>query len=292
MIRGRKAIPVRAIPLLTDWARMNPDAVAAALAGDVDHYWQFCGLTACAIEGVEVRFIPNTWWKSYLAPELKALRDRIEDSQISHETGAQDWRRKSLDALPPGVFVWKDEYEPMYFNSVGPRSKIFKLAAGDELPDHDLPEYVNLNFDPFIPDPEIRQLVMEGFAPSPETEVRTDPAGEAWVEPALAEKIDWDLLATPEQLLDAFGGRGLKRSWFADLNSHSWLKAARKVVGKGQRGSVIKPLFCPLAVINGLMNNIRGSKRLEPDKGWAILEHKFPKVFTAYECGDTRGPPG
>ena len=163
LIEGREAIPVRAIPLLTDWARMSPDQVAAALAGDIEHHWEFSGLTACSIEGGDVRSIPNTWWKNFPCRALKAIADRIEHTQISSETGYQDWRRESLGALPAGAFVWKDEYEPTYYRTVGPRSTIFKIAVDDTQPEDDLPTYVKLQFDPFIPDLKTRHLVMEGF---------------------------------------------------------------------------------------------------------------------------------
>ncbi len=161
---GREAIPVRAIPLLTDWTRMSPDQIAAALAWDLVHHWQFQGLTAFTMEDGGKRSIPNTWWNSIQRRELQALQDRIESTQISHETGYQEWRRQSLLALPAGVFVWRDEYEPMYYRTVGPASRIFDVDTGDGVPDAGILPYVQLQFDPFIPDVITRQLVMEGFS--------------------------------------------------------------------------------------------------------------------------------
>ena len=104
--------------------------------------------------------------------------------------------------------------------------------------------------------------------------------------------IDFDLLATRDQLLTAFKAWGLQSAWFGDLNSHSWLKAARRIKGQGQRGHIIEPLFCPLAVMNGLSTSIRGRDRLSQTKGWSILEHHFPQVSHANSIADPRDPSG
>jgi hypothetical protein len=143
---------------------MSPDKIAAALAWDLVHHWQFQGLTAFTLEGGNMRSIPNTWWQSFPKRALQALQDRIESTQISHETGYQEWRQQSLLALPAGVFVWRDEYEPMYYRTVGLSSRIFNLDTGDGVPDLGLLPYAQLQFDPFIPDVLTRQLVMEGFS--------------------------------------------------------------------------------------------------------------------------------
>jgi hypothetical protein len=97
------------------------------------------------------------------------------------------------------------------------------------------------------------------------------------------ETLDYSLLATREQLLDAFKKWGLKPSWFAELNGHKWLLDARRIKGQGQRGNVIEPMFCPFAVMNGLIENVRKVTRLKPDTAWRVLAHKFPKVHAEYE---------
>lgn len=107
-------------------------------------------------------------------------------------------------------------------------------------------------------------------------------------EPAPVEKIDYSLLATPAELLDAFGKWGMKAAWFDDLNSHQWLLAARRKKGQGTKGQLIAPLFCPFAVMNGLIGKVRKANRLQPDTAWRTLEHKFPKVYAIFESHDTR----
>lgn len=105
-------------------------------------------------------------------------------------------------------------------------------------------------------------------------------------------QLDFDLLATRAQLLIAFEVWGLKESWFSELSSHTWLKAARRVKGRGQRGRVVEPLFCPLAVMNGLATSIRGRPRLRLEKGWDLLEQHFPSVSHANSVADPREQTG
>lgn len=104
--------------------------------------------------------------------------------------------------------------------------------------------------------------------------------------------LNFGLLATPDQLFDAFGAWGLREEWFADLNSHKWLLNSRKVKGRGQRGQVIEPLFLVFSVMTGLMKNVRKVKRLSDDTAWRVLAHKFPKVYAAFQSHDPRDPSG
>lgn len=104
--------------------------------------------------------------------------------------------------------------------------------------------------------------------------------------------VNLSLLASPAELLDAFNVWGLKEQWFADLHSHEWLLDARKIVGRGQRGHGLKPLFCPYLVMLGMVHKVRKAKRLPPDTAWRILERKFPKVHSEFECHDPRDRTG
>lgn len=102
------------------------------------------------------------------------------------------------------------------------------------------------------------------------------------------DELDYSLLATPAELIDAYGKWGLKIEWFDDLNSHKWLSDARRRKGQGQRGQVVEPLFCPYAVMTGLVKKVRKEKRVRPDTAWRTLEHKFPRVHAAFADYDTR----
>lgn len=159
-IDGREAIPVRAIPLLTNWKVMWPDAVAKALAGNEHYDDYFAGLCAYRIEGGATKPIRATWWQGFAVRNLKALSDRIEADQITKEVGYQKWLKESLAELPAGVFVWKDEYVPMYESRYG--SDAMARIVGRELTPSEI-QARELDFDPFI-SAEYAALVNENFA--------------------------------------------------------------------------------------------------------------------------------
>lgn len=173
-IEGREAIPVRAIPLLTDWNVMWPDAVAKALAGD-ESCFGFEGLCAYRMEGGEAKPIRATWWQSFAVRDLKALSDKIKSDQVTHESGHQMWRKESLAELPAGVFVWKDEYVPLYQGRFGPDE--LARSLGREITQSER-KARELDFAPFI-SAEHAALVKEGFAPQadkPQASTEAQPA--------------------------------------------------------------------------------------------------------------------
>lgn len=163
-IDGRAAIPVRAIPLLTNWETMSPDVVAMALAWD-DHFYQFKGLCAYSVEnGVAGAAIDATWWENFPCRKLTALSEQIKATEISHEVGYDEWRSKALPVLPAGVFVWKDEFEPRYYIRYGPNGTTFLLPGdGGKMSSDEQDRRVKLNFEPFIHDVEVGRCAMQGF---------------------------------------------------------------------------------------------------------------------------------
>jgi hypothetical protein len=111
-----------------------------------------------------------------------------------------------------------------------------------------------------------------------------------------AATIDYSILATREQLIIAFGAfTGMNMTWFARLNDLPNLKAARKIVGQGQKSRTAEPYFCPYMVMEWLTKTIGKGKRkkgrpLSIDRGWQLLEDNFPSVYNQYSIGDTRNP--
>ncbi len=159
-INGRQALPVRAIPLLTDWQVLYPDQLAQILAGDSDHWPSFDGLTAYRLHSDgSTELIPPRWWASWVVRELKATSDGITAKQTSHETGYQQWRGESLAQLPGGVFLWRDEFEAAHANEYGPKG----IRARSNPKGFD-PSSHALEFNPqHGPGDDWRNLVMEGF---------------------------------------------------------------------------------------------------------------------------------
>lgn len=159
-IGGREAVPVRALPLLTDWQSMHPQAVAMILAGKVENWPSFEGLSAYRLQADgEVEQIPSRWWASWMVGALQAKSDTIKTQQVSQAAGTEQWKQESLALLPAGVFVWRDEFEAAHLLEYGALSMRARSA----------PQIFNastyaLDFNP-EPPPDIapQHLVLEGF---------------------------------------------------------------------------------------------------------------------------------
>ncbi len=294
-IEGREAIPVRAIPLLTYWQTVTPDALAQALAGD-EHFYPFEGMKAHRVNGGAV--IRQTYWES-LARELRALSDTIRTTEINHETGLQQYRIESLKKLPPSVYLWLDEFATAHArhyrlnNIVHPMNEDVKEIELTEEQAHRLTEKrldcVTLDLDPMA-DADLLALAMEGFELIKSLPVAS-AAVVAKVELApLPSVVDTSLLATRKQLIEAFGAfTGMKANWFHNIKDTPALLAARKVTGQGGRGHIEEPLFCPYEVTQWLINPARRKGRtLGRDKGWELFERNFPRAYAAFSVGDTR----
>ena len=193
VIDGREAIPVRAIPLLTDWDTMGPDSVALAFAWD-EHIYRSEGFNAYRIENNIAKSIEARWWKNVLCVQFDALHHELKRQEtsgiLSEQEGLRQWRIASLPLLPEGVFVWKDEFEPLYVIRYGVDglTDLWDKTADGAMPEDEQLRKVKLDYDPFIAELKTQRLVMEGFMPpemapdhnSPKTNVppATDTAPE------------------------------------------------------------------------------------------------------------------
>ena len=113
-INGRQALPVRTIPLLTDWRGLSPDQLAQILAGDSDHWPSFDGLTAYRLhpDGSTEPISPR-WWASWVVGKLEAtsntiiLRTADRSKQLNFlillQHGSKRHRDRVLTAMFNGV---------------------------------------------------------------------------------------------------------------------------------------------------------------------------------------------
>lgn len=167
MIDGREAIPVRAIPFLTNWETMSPDAIAEALAHEDDLHWDyFFPLTALRVEGPQLKPIAASWWENFPVKHLSAisaaLKARETAGELTHELAYIEWRRQSLLELPSGVFVWKDDFVQCHsrkYNSYA----MTTIRNGKELSKEEQAKRYSLDFDPYIANLETCAAVMQGF---------------------------------------------------------------------------------------------------------------------------------
>lgn len=178
---------MRAIPFLSNWEGMIPDALVGALA-EHEVYFQFHGMRAYRLERGACTAIPPTWWENFSAIELKASDDRIKRREISHADGKAKSMSESIRILPAATFVWRDEFEPRYLAKY--RAPYFSLQTGEQMPPEERAMRTSLDFDPFIPDLEIQRLVMEGFEQPPDRVVPDLSGRPAIVLPAGTESVD------------------------------------------------------------------------------------------------------
>lgn len=105
--------------------------------------------------------------------------------------------------------------------------------------------------------------------------------------PVVADEIAFDMVATRQELIDAFGKfTGMNLAWFDNLKDSPKLKAARKYNGQGGRHSA-EPLFCPFEVMQWLADPKRKKgKPLNDATAWRLLKESFGKVYNQYSIGE------
>lgn len=132
MIQGREAIPVRAIPLLTNWRFMSPDIVAHVLGGTGGSNVSVFGVLASyRMETGQVLPIAKDWWAQFPLKELRALSKKIKEAESIDEAGYSTWQELSLKELPAGVFVWKDDYQKLHEKNWNDRFRMTYCALKD-----------------------------------------------------------------------------------------------------------------------------------------------------------------
>lgn len=159
-IQGREAIPIRAIPLLTDWEVLSPDVCAKAFAGDEVSAQHFENMSTYRLEkDGSYTAIVSRWWANWVVRELDACAERTQADGISDEVGYALWRLESIELLPAGTFVWRDEFEAAYQAEYGPES--MRVICSKEAYEADT---YDLNFNPVHgPRDDWQAVVIEGF---------------------------------------------------------------------------------------------------------------------------------
>ena len=126
-INGRQALPVRAIPVTTKWM-LSPDMIADTFARNDDgHDWRLKGVEAYFLttDG-QVKCIDSDTWGP-ISITLKSVSASLPEK----DAGRAEWRAASIAKLPPGAFVWLNEFEKSFLAD----SKKTEYLEEDELPD-------------------------------------------------------------------------------------------------------------------------------------------------------------
>lgn len=161
-IDGREAIPVRAIPFVTNWA-FEPLHLAQELAqsgkrthieefeGDADDWVQVWNLNAYRYnqdQGAAHKLRSITWLE--VVTRLEALTTNLRSAEKTQDSLSQKWREESIKLLPDdGVFVWKDELQSVW-------NDVFQYTQPTIEGDNEL------DFQPSLL-ADMRDVVMAGF---------------------------------------------------------------------------------------------------------------------------------
>ena len=97
-------------------------------------------------------------------------------------------------------------------------------------------------------------------------------------------QTQWHLLATPGELIAAFGSfTGMDKSWFKAVKDKPQLLAARYSLGVSGRGGT-EPFFYVFPVMQWLIDPKRKTGRpMSVAVGWRMLKTYFPKVYEPFE---------
>ncbi|MCM8597293.1 MAG: hypothetical protein NFW04_01335 [Candidatus Accumulibacter sp.] len=113
-INSREAIPVRALPLVAPVPYGVRDLVEGLMCCDRDNAMH--GLAAYQWSpGVKqpAEVLPVQWQRVHIRLLGLAASIKREESaeRVSPDEGLDRWSRESINILPAGVFVWKDDFE-------------------------------------------------------------------------------------------------------------------------------------------------------------------------------------
>ncbi len=124
-----------------------------------------------------------------------------------------------------------------------------------------------------------------GPAPTPLAGQASDQRNDAQQDTTAQPAIDRSLLATPDQLIRAYGSfTGMDVTWFSKTKDKPKLHAAIKIAGTSGRKST-PPLLCPLEVMQWLTDPKRRIGRmLSQEKGWERLKAHFPGVYVRHSA--------
>lgn len=225
--------------------------LTAALEGLFDE--PLSALDEALRQRVEREFYPITWDAlSAERREIVALQCDYPDDPKTEQERRSGWEwagRK--EAIMAQVTEWKAVTTPTAFDLAEKQKRLAELQQ------------------------KLDQIKAEACVDDiePDTANQTKP------------KPDLTVLATPAQLLSAFGQWGLKNGWFNEPTKHPWLLAARKQPGRGGN-KPIAPLYCPYEVMIGLTTQIRpryGGVRPSREKGFQLLKRFFPAVYEKFD---------
>lgn len=157
LIDGREVIPVRLIPFITSF-QIGPQRVVKLLAHKEGLAWPKLRdedkFSAYHLpdQGTPARVLPVEWDR--VLDDQKVLEAKIRTGESFEDEKYYDWRRATIEGLPAGVFVWRDEFEAAFLSAHS--RECLSIIGTERVGSREL------NFQPMI-EAEFRPIVIEGF---------------------------------------------------------------------------------------------------------------------------------
>ena len=189
-IGGRECVPVRLVPFLTRRQLLTPDHMAQICSwrhpfGEVR--WWSKGTYQLLPDGSYSALQPRDWDDA--TDQLATLETTLRQQEKFDGELAAEWDRRSVELLPAGVFVWRDELESEYARLFGEHDFFVGRPGLPELSDEACERALNdaietgnfdsladtskamlmtrpgdgkLSFDPLL-DEQSQRVIFEGF---------------------------------------------------------------------------------------------------------------------------------
>jgi hypothetical protein len=181
-VHGRDALPVRAIPFVTDWV-LSPDVVAKNFARKARRGFEKLQNTETyELRDGQIFHLDAEKWGVYVVA-LEGLDAELKRQFPESDRGFDAWLTSSVAKLPAGVFVWLEEFKA---DVVPDHSERRARVVGENACD---PE---LSFSPYLEN-DVLNMVLEGFeSRAPILTHRDDDIAAGLEEKRLnGHRIDW-----------------------------------------------------------------------------------------------------
>lgn len=246
-IDGREAVPVRAIPMLTNWQVLTPDEIADLAATRAKRKGQAV-LNTHRIEGSRVLPVSWTWWESHVVAPLLAIEKKIRAQFADDDIGLQEWRNEALRALPAGVFVWRDELEELHLRKFGQEGEVvgWETEEGEMDSIEVADRFQMLDLEPLVP-ANWGGVVMEGFEPLL-SEVQSGQS-RPLLEPLEVSKVGPEKMQRTVALSNTSTAAAKAESSSLSDDDKSWMKRAEEMAREIIARQAKKDLYPSMLVI-------------------------------------------
>lgn len=116
-IDGRECVPVRLLPFMTAWRTLSPDVVARLFSRREEFRTWSISTHNLRPDGKHHELLPNAW--DQIDDDLTVLAHELNRQEDFQYQKYPEWRRRSVDRLPPSVFVWRDDLVAQYADTFG-----------------------------------------------------------------------------------------------------------------------------------------------------------------------------